>query len=87
MHPILLTLGKINLYSFSVFLILAWLIFSFLFCGGLIFANITLYQIKDYYPIILATILLIIFLFILSCLQIWFKIKIKLRKKYKRKII
>jgi len=31
MHPILFAIGQIHIYSFSVFLILSWLVFSFLF--------------------------------------------------------
>ena len=31
MHPILLAIGQVHIYGFSVFLILSWLVFSFLF--------------------------------------------------------
>lgn len=47
MHPIILALGQINLYSFSVFLILAWIIFSFLFWKLLRLANIEEEKIFD----------------------------------------
>ena len=35
MHPILLTIGHVHIYSFSVFLILAWCVWSFLFWRSL----------------------------------------------------
>ncbi len=35
MYPLLVSIGPFHLYSFSVFLVLAWLMFSFLFWRGL----------------------------------------------------
>ncbi len=35
MHPILLSLGPVTIYSFSVFLVLSWFLFSFLFWRNL----------------------------------------------------